>query len=270
MTNTAWEIWNDVHNSPDQQKRIASARKAACTPVFLDQTSCTGSFKGSSGNHTTSLSQCSCIDFNRRRLPCKHMYRLAMELDLLNCDFESDTSKIIEPGGKKDSIAETVSLVESFTTDQQKLLLEFLRHYSANNPFILAKSSDDLDHLVESSILAISDQPRMILQKYKKPELLSLAADLNIEVDKKLLKSAMIDSICNSAGDRLLKSKLLYTVVTFPSNVKYVKLHQYLHRKFDTDFFFNGSEYVEVPLLEGELPADDVTDLLKQYGYYHD
>lgn len=59
MSNELWNKWSDVHNSPDQQKRIASAKKSACTPVSLDQSACTGTFKGSSGTHTTSLNHCS-------------------------------------------------------------------------------------------------------------------------------------------------------------------------------------------------------------------
>ena len=80
MSNELWNKWSGIHNSPDQQKRIASAKKSTCTPVSLDPSACTGTFKGSSGTHTTALDHCSCVDFNRRRLPCKHMYRLAMEL----------------------------------------------------------------------------------------------------------------------------------------------------------------------------------------------
>lgn len=90
MSNELWSKWSDIHGLPDQQKRIASAKKSACTPVSLDPSTCTGIFKGSSGTHTTSLDHCSCVDFNRRKLPCKHMYRLAMELGLLPDDIVTD------------------------------------------------------------------------------------------------------------------------------------------------------------------------------------
>ena len=30
-----------------------------------------------------SLSECDCIDFLRRNLPCKHIYRLALELEVV-------------------------------------------------------------------------------------------------------------------------------------------------------------------------------------------
>ncbi len=31
----------------------------------------------------TSLTKCNCADFERRKLPCKHIYRLAVELGII-------------------------------------------------------------------------------------------------------------------------------------------------------------------------------------------
>lgn len=35
---------------------------------------------GRDGTYRVTLSDCECVDFYRRQLPCKHMYRLALEL----------------------------------------------------------------------------------------------------------------------------------------------------------------------------------------------
>lgn len=78
-----FEKWNDVHNLPDQKKRIASAKTSACTPLSVSQTDAVGSFSGSHGTYETTLESCTCVDFVRRKLPCKHIYRLAIELGLL-------------------------------------------------------------------------------------------------------------------------------------------------------------------------------------------
>lgn len=43
----------------------------------------------------------------------------------------------------------------------------------------------------------------------------------------------------------------------------------YLHRKFDDDNVFWDNDIPATPLLETDLPNDDVTDLLIQYGHYH-
>jgi hypothetical protein len=44
----------------------------------------------------------------------------------------------------------------------------------------------------------------------------------------------------------------------------------YLHRKYDTTFGFvmKDEQFLDVPLLQTNLPNDDVTGLLREYGYY--
>ena len=49
----------------------------------IDMDSGTTTIIGSTGDeYTVSLSYCDCMDFARRGLPCKHMIRMALELDL--------------------------------------------------------------------------------------------------------------------------------------------------------------------------------------------
>lgn len=267
MENELWDQWSDCHNSPDQVKRIASAKKAACTPTFIDQTTFSGTFKGSSGNHTTHLDKCSCIDFNRRRLPCKHMYRLAMELELFEGDFDSDKTAIVE---KKTPLAQTVELVESFTDKQQLLLLDVIRHISPFGTKHCLPVSDDLSVLLDNHLIRSVPELGLILPKYKKPELIELAHSLGLDDTKGLLKADLITYMSDNAGQKLLESNLKFTVVTGVSNIKYKKLLMFLHRKFEKQSYFDVPEGTEpLPLLQTELPNDDVTDLLVQYGYYH-
>ena len=53
------------------------------TPLAMDRVALSGTFKGSGGQYVATLSTCTCTDFSRRKLPCKHMYRLAYELGIL-------------------------------------------------------------------------------------------------------------------------------------------------------------------------------------------
>lgn len=48
--------------------------------------------QGTTSIYLTSCKRCSCPDFRKRRLPCKHMYALAMELD-------GDINKFIPDSG---------------------------------------------------------------------------------------------------------------------------------------------------------------------------
>ena len=89
-------IWDEiVHDSPDQQKRIESSKKKECTPLQLNGED--GVFKGSKKNYFTTLSSCTCVDFSMRKLPCKHMYRLAFELNVFGsenvCDVDTQISE---------------------------------------------------------------------------------------------------------------------------------------------------------------------------------
>lgn len=80
-----WEQWDSIHGLADQLKRQKSARDKKTTPISIDRENETGIFKGSGkADYVTTLSNCTCTDFSRRKLPCKHMYRLAHELSKYN------------------------------------------------------------------------------------------------------------------------------------------------------------------------------------------
>ena len=76
-----WEAWNhEVHGKPERERM---ARASSCRPISISQDAMTGIFEGSNGEeYTTSISSCSCYDFQDRQKPCKHMYRLIAELRL--------------------------------------------------------------------------------------------------------------------------------------------------------------------------------------------
>lgn len=271
MSNELWNKWSDVHTSPDQQKRIASAKKSACTPVSLDQSACTGTFKGSSGTHTTSLDHCSCVDFNRRKLPCKHMYRLAMELGAFQTDFDSDKSAIVEPKSSihRERLSSTIKVVETLTEAQQRLLLEAIRSITSNHPTECLESTSDLSALIDANLIEPVVDVAQCLAKYKKNDLLILANSLGLEPDKKLLKAGLINYLVENASQELETKPLAYTVVRPCEHIRRRQVHMYLHRKWDTDDYYDGNvNPCSTPLLETILPDDAVTDLLIQYGYY--
>lgn len=71
-----------IHEDEEQLKRISTAKKADTTPANIDHSNKTAEFKGSGKKpYITTLDSCSCGDFIKRRLPCKHIYRLALELE---------------------------------------------------------------------------------------------------------------------------------------------------------------------------------------------
>lgn len=80
---------DSLHKGEDQLKRIKSALKLKMDSVDFETQ--TGHIK----DYDVSLDKCTCMDFGRRRKPCKHIYRLAIELGVFNAD--SDNPKTISP-----------------------------------------------------------------------------------------------------------------------------------------------------------------------------
>ena len=267
MNNELWEQWDDCHHSPDQTKRMASAQKAACTPIELDRDMGAGVFKGSSGTHTTTLEHCTCIDFCRRKLPCKHMYRLAMELGLVNESYKSDPKAVIGPS-HKEPLSETIERLEKLTKAQQELLHSITCGMNSKNPVSVVNVSPNLLCLIDAQLLSRSDDLPTILTGHKMADLRSLISSLgsNFKGSKKV---DLVNYLLDNHSDQLKSIDLSYAAVELPSHIKYGKVNMYLHRKFDDDNVFWEDNHLGTPLLETDLPHDDVTDLLIQYGHYH-
>ena len=106
----------------ERAKREKKAASAECTPLSLDVENKTGTFKGSSGIYETRIDGCPCMDCARRRLPCKHMYRLAAELGLYDIgNVASDVSKVKKTKSEKDSILKkAISLVDGYPESTQR------------------------------------------------------------------------------------------------------------------------------------------------------
>lgn len=72
----------DVDSHPQQIKHMEKARGAKMAPLSIDYVRQTAFFAGSGKTpYETTVDSCTCRDFFVRRLPCKHIYRLRMELN---------------------------------------------------------------------------------------------------------------------------------------------------------------------------------------------
>lgn len=146
MTKESWNVWGDCHQLPDQQKRLATARTAACTPVSVDQAATSAIFQGKKGRYVSTLSHCDCEDFRRRSLPCKHIYRLALELGVIPGPFSSYRN-----GGY--TWQQVVEIIEQFPEAVQE---EFLHHFDSSRRSAAAyrrKKNPEMDVLITSGVL---------------------------------------------------------------------------------------------------------------------
>lgn len=78
-----WNMWDfSIHRAPGQFERAERGSHIADTCIAeYDPDAQLARVIGESGTYLTSYRSCSCPDFRKRHLPCKHMYALAMMLD---------------------------------------------------------------------------------------------------------------------------------------------------------------------------------------------
>lgn len=159
----AKNIWSaawaaDIHETEEQAKRISSGKMSSCTPAILDKNNCCASFHGRRGNYETHLDSCTCTDFSRRSLPCKHIYRLALELGLLSGSVSSYSH-----GGY--TWKEAVDILEKYPEAVQE---EFLSHFYSSkekaDPY-KRKKNPEMDVLIKDGIL--TEYPDKETPKFK-------------------------------------------------------------------------------------------------------
>lgn len=79
------EFEDDIHSDLEQVKRLDKAVKSKINLHRLDIDNCNALYIGSTDEiYETTLEYCTCMDFAMRKLPCKHMYNLAVQLKLID------------------------------------------------------------------------------------------------------------------------------------------------------------------------------------------
>jgi hypothetical protein len=77
-----WSHWRDCHKMASQITR--QKRAYGCYLKQIDKTDASDVFIGRDADtYFTTLTDCTCRDFEKNYGPCKHMYRLAKELGLM-------------------------------------------------------------------------------------------------------------------------------------------------------------------------------------------
>lgn len=260
-----------IHDDTNQSKRLETAKKASCTPLNIDGEE--GHFLGSSGNHTTSLIKCSCIDFNRRKKPCKHMYRLAMELGYIDCEFKSDIKSVKNKIPAKDAIKidKAVENLEQLTLEMQQHFLHilYLMKYRNQRP-TFTNANSNIAALLNDGFLTIAEDKATLINGLKKNDFTKRLKEYGIEYDKSLLKQDLFNWGIENETITLDMFPEYTTVDISPNYEKCMhKMYRYLSRKFDVAVIVTeDGEYIRKPKLETELPDDEITQLLIKNGYY--
>lgn len=121
---TSTRVFQDIRTTPDLSRLCSSMTQDI---KILSLFNITAKVKGESRqSYDTSLEECSCDDYKNRKSPCKHMYRLAVEVGALlskDCiDLESSLQKKIEEFIEKEADAKkaTARTKQQLKKAQQK------------------------------------------------------------------------------------------------------------------------------------------------------
>lgn len=275
MNSKALEIWerswsSDLHRDEYAKKRIASARSAKLTPVKVDENDLYAYFQGGHGRYETFLDTCPCGDFQRSKRPCKHIYRLAMELGLLDIPFLSDKDQILAPRAEKMDLGEAVDLIENLPEEQQALLLDIAAACDSPEHRAVVEEGPELAGLLESGLIVYCSGNNGIIKYGSVTVLKSILSERGLSFDPKM-KAAELKAFCSENYFKELSEVYpIYRAVMVPANISSRQVHYYLHRKYGFEYYYDPDSDTElcVPLLDTCLPEDAVTAQLIRKGYY--
>lgn len=288
--NELWSKWNGVHEDPEQIKRFDKSKTAECTPLEVDKLTGVGRFSGSSGVYETNLEVCRCRDFIIRRKPCKHMYRLAIELGIITTDsVKTDSRSIKSPGSTKEqrrqAFLKSIDLIESYDIETQKMIKDLIYCHNTKREYL----SDDYERyskLISDGIATASTDYFKIIRKNTQKHTLELLEQANFAFPEGLkpTKKAKFEW-CLENYETV--GELVYSNCKFlePDGILMLsikKTYSYLLRKFEDDFIIDpdgneaciphGSTYTFFSSPDGTrkmkltFPEDDITELLNKYG----
>lgn len=277
MNTKACEIWekawdSGVHTTDYALKRIKSAKAAKMTPIKIDETDCYGYFQGSHGRYETWLEHCPCGDFRRGKLPCKHIYRLAIELGILNTAAEHNPDAIVVPKSERVSLDKTIDIVEQSSEKAQRKLLLIASGVRSTSPAYKIALSKEIEELIDSGIIIEASSGKREIKFGRKNEIVQFLEKECIAYDKNL-KKADLERVCMECAPEKAKEQFGEIIsITIPSKFSPQSIHYYLHRKYDNASSYDETEkvvkYSQTPLLDTDLPNDDITEQLIKRGYY--
>lgn len=179
---------------------------------------------------------------------------------------QEEKNHICEDCNVRINLDETIDIVEILSLEAQLKLRDIS---SGNWEPTRTMLSPFVTELISSGIIIDAAPEKHEIGNTKEAELVALLEEENVPYDKKSLKAELaqicIEKIPEKAFERFGEA----TTVCIPEQFNARKIHNYLHRKYDAETFYDENMHLcQIPLLETELPEDDVTEQLIKRGYY--
>ena len=277
----AFGPWPEHPADADEEKRLASAQQSKTTPTSIDREHETGVFYGSGKDpYQTTLASCTCNDFVRRKKPCKHVFRLAMELGIIDTAYKTGRSTG-ERNEAQISFADSIELVEQLSDAAQNEIKGMLYYTSerieTRQKPVTCHELDLVPELRSSPLLHENPYPLAeVLSDLPKPLLVQLldAVKRDEKPKRSAKKTVIVEWLAQNAP---MLAKELPPCASFSFVEVFDKaqrdVYKYLHRKYDTETdWYTGAEYPAgaVPAADGStyyFPEDRVTDALTKRGH---
>lgn len=234
------------HLSAPTTRRLADsyadALGTALTPLpgTLDKENGSAVFSGRHGNYIATLSGCPC---GSNPKPCKHMYRLAMELGIMPGDFSSNPIEAVNryEANESDqvSLRDAVSELENLDEPSQLFLKDVLLRISDIGAApVRARLPEAVPGAMLFPYLSFSAVPAAeIMDAMRKKDITAILDRLNIHPDDNLKKADLIPWCVQNIptlADELPKEFVIACLPCFRSVIK--KVHTYLRRKYDWSY----------------------------------
>lgn len=283
-----------IHSAADQKKRLESAKSSKTTPESIDREQKSGVFAGSGATpYMTTLDSCTCGDFFRRQLPCKHMYRLAIELGLLGETAEKGINKnTLEH--QQFTLEEAVAELENLTEAAQRKLGEIIQWSNADNGAEFTVLWDEAyESLSRCPLIVEVSNPKTAIKLFKRNQIISILDEHKISGFKRNMSVDNLRAWCVETIEEPLS--VFPKVMVFTISKRFQKARRsvltYLRRKFEWEFYYNDEmQRIRYPYgsLAGDLtitvssdgttectddssifffPDDRITELLTLYGH---
>lgn len=212
---STWALWNiSQHDTFPQLKRQERAKDAIVTPLSIDYPAGKGIFRGKQTDYLTTLLSCECIDHKRHLLPCKHIYRLAHELDVYHLDevqYHPDIKSVLKVEQLKNTLINLPAKSKELFSD---VLYNTYKHCS-NDAIV--------KNLCNLSLIKISNNKQLLLQYFTKDTLLNFFEDSN--KPKSLKKADLIDFIIHENPQIIDAIEKINVVVELHDSISHLKYY---------------------------------------------
>lgn len=225
-----------IHTDEEQLSRM---RGAMDRWIYLFPSTFTGHSARIMGTsreiYNTSLSTCSCMDFQKRKLPCKHMYHLAFSSGKMN-DFDwigDDEYYIINRF--KLSTRPVAKKIYSLPPEEVLILRHIVRSDFLGEPELYVNASK-VKNLLELGLIAKTgkkDKTRILLFSLTVVEIKRYMRSMGYTF-KDRSRLGLLSAIVNSDFDyKNAKGYIVYISVSLGNGIKGEEIEQYLPAQWD-------------------------------------